>query len=111
MADDIISLDERRRRLHIVEGGPDLTIKNGSLVTIKRAISFRLQGVEVGYLDAVYDFKTMPPDYHSLALQCLLARGGPLLLHLDALVRAETSEPARPPPKLSWWRRWWSRRR
>lgn len=108
MSDDIISLDERRNRIRISGDSDGLTIKGGSLVTIKKAISFRLQGVEVGYLDAVYDFKTMPPDYHGLALQCLLARGGPMLMHLDALMRAEQEEPPpEPPPKLSWWQRLW----
>lgn len=109
MSDDISSLDEyrNRARIRIATDADHLTIKGSSKVTLSHAISFRLQGVEVGYLDATYDFTTMPPDYHGLALQCLLARGG-MTMHLDALVRAEQEEsPPEPPPKPSWWQRLW----
>lgn len=46
----------------------NVTVPGGTIVTIKDALQIVQGGKMVGTLDAQYDFKNLPPEYHQIAI-------------------------------------------
>jgi len=57
--------------MEIYKAGSNFTVKSSSKVIVQNALRFRRGRKVVGALDAVYDFKDLPPSLHALALQLI----------------------------------------
>jgi hypothetical protein len=57
--------------MEIYKVGSNFGVRGTSKVIVKNALKFRRGKKVVGALDAVYDFKDLPVELHSLAIQCI----------------------------------------
>jgi len=55
----------------VYKTGEHFTVKSSTKVIVKNALQFRRGGKTVGALDAVYDFKELPPELHSMAVRMI----------------------------------------
>ena len=88
--------------IEITCGESNLTIPGTTKVTVKNFLQFTRGEEILGSLDAEFDFKDLPTNLHSLALQVIQMRGSNICIGME-WPPVKTAEPAQ--KKQSFWKK------